>query len=86
MKTIMIVDDEKDGRELLIYYIKRLFESLALPDKVMPEFVEAKDASHAWHLLIQDKIAPDLMVIDFQMPGMNGDQLILKKSWSLIRK
>ena len=77
----MIVDDEKDGRELLIYYI-----SLALPDKVMPEFVEAKDASHAWHLLIQDKIAPDLMVIDFQMPGMNGDQLILKKSWSLIRK
>jgi len=78
MKKIMIVDDEQDIRELLVRYLKMLFNGLKATDKALPEFIEACDASQAWLMLVQEKIIPDLMIVDFQMPGMNGDQLIVK--------
>ena len=78
MKTIMIVDDDQFVRENLIYSIKFFFELLTVSSKVMPEFVEAKNGSQAWYFLTEDKIVPDLMIVDFQMPGMNGDHLIDK--------
>jgi len=78
MKKIMIVDDDLFARELLIDYLNELFELLDAPGKIMPEIIQAEDASYAWSLLIQDKIVPSLMIIDFQMPGMNGDKFIDK--------
>jgi CheY-like chemotaxis protein len=78
MKKIMIVDDSRDERELLILYLKSFFESMVASNKVMPEFVEAIDGQQAWSLLTKEKIIPDLMIIDFQMPGMNGVELIEK--------
>lgn len=74
----MIVDDDQSDRELLIRYLKKFFEQLVIPGKVMPRIIETKNASHAWDILTQSKIIPDLMIIDLEMPGMNGDYLIEK--------
>ena len=74
----MIVDDDQAEREFLISYIKTFFKSLVFSGKIMPEFIEAEDGLQAWRLLTEEKIVPDLIIVDFQMPKMNGGQLIDK--------
>lgn len=73
----MIVDDEPEVRELLFRYLASKFRSLSQPKKSMPEIVLAKDAEDAWKIL-QSGAKPSLMIIDYQMPQMNGVQLIDK--------
>ena len=80
MKKIMIIDDTEDDRALLTRWLKKSFESLVSSgqDVIMPEIIEAGDAEHAWEILTREKIVPDFLVVDFEMPRMNGGQLIRK--------
>lgn len=56
---ILVVDDEKDIRQLLIDCLSGDFEIL-----------EATDGSEA--LLVIEKTIPDLVILDIMMPGMSG--------------
>lgn len=81
-KIIMIVDDDCDGREFLALYLERKFRSLsnrgAVAMHAMPKIIMAEDAERAWQLLKDEQLDPGLLVVDFQMPRMNGAELIGK--------
>jgi two-component system, LytTR family, response regulator len=60
--TCVIVDDEKLARDLLREYIQQI------PDiQILGEASKGKEAVE-----VIDKLAPDLIFLDVQMPGMNG--------------
>jgi two-component system LytT family response regulator len=60
--TCVIVDDEKLARDLLLEYIQQI------PNlQVVGECSKGKDAVE-----MIDRIKPDLVFLDVQMPGMNG--------------
>jgi type II secretory ATPase GspE/PulE/Tfp pilus assembly ATPase PilB-like protein len=63
-KTVLVVDDNKDYREL----VKHLLSVHHY--KVM----EAGDGQEA--LAIISKVTPDLVLVDFNMPNMNGYEMI----------
>ena len=60
---ILIVEDEPDIRELLNFTISRAGFDI----------VEAENAEDALKLL--DRGAPELMIIDWMLPGMDGIDL-----------
>jgi CheY-like chemotaxis protein len=61
---VLVVDDERAMRELLgLHLINAGYEVLV-----------AEDAIVAGHLVTTDK--PDLIIIDVQMPYMNGDEFV----------
>jgi two-component system, LytTR family, response regulator len=60
--TCVIVDDEKLARDLLREYISQI------PDiQILGEASKGKEAVE-----VIDKLTPDLIFLDVQMPGMNG--------------
>jgi two-component system LytT family response regulator len=60
--TCVIVDDEKLARDLLREYIQQI------PDlQILGEASKGKEAVE-----VIDKLTPDLIFLDVQMPGMNG--------------
>jgi two-component system LytT family response regulator len=60
--TCVIVDDEKLARDLLREYIQQI------PDlEILGEASKGKEAVE-----VIDKLTPDLIFLDVQMPGMNG--------------
>lgn len=60
--TCVIVDDEKLARDLLREYIQQI------PDmEIVGEASKGKEAVE-----VIDKLMPDLIFLDVQMPGMNG--------------
>ena len=60
--TCVIVDDEKLARDLLREYISQI------PDiEILGEASKGKEAVE-----VIDKLTPDLIFLDVQMPGMNG--------------
>jgi len=67
--TVLVVDDDPDVRCFLV-------NSLATLGYLV---VEAKDGPAALQAL--DEVNPDLMLVDFAMPGMNGAQVA-----SIVRK
>lgn len=60
--TCVIVDDEKLARDLLREYIQQIPEL-----EVLGEASKGKEAVE-----VIDKLTPDLIFLDVQMPGMNG--------------
>lgn len=65
-QTILIVEDHDDLRLL---YSKIL-------EKVGFNVITAKDGDHAWEIL--QAVRVDLVVTDYEMPGLNGLELIAK--------
>ncbi len=60
--TCIVVDDEKLARDLLLEYLQQL------PDiQVVAECSKGKEAVEKI-----DKLKPDLVFLDVQMPGMTG--------------
>ena len=69
--VVLFVDDEEDFRVLSILHIRRLLKKSEF------EFVEAREAREALDL-IAGGLKPDLMILDYSLPGMNGAELIQK--------
>ena len=61
---IAVVDDEPDWRELLQRFLEEVQLGLV---------GEAEDAESA--LAMVDETCPDLVIVDFQMPGADGAEL-----------
>ena len=66
MKTVLIIDDEKDARDLLRFYISQ-HEELCI-------IGEASNGIEAVQLIKQLK--PDAIFLDIQMPGLNGFEVL----------
>lgn len=62
-KLVLVVDDDPDVREFLSLSLETLGFNVRL----------AEDAEHG--LAVLDQIEPDLLLVDFAMPGMNGAQM-----------
>ncbi len=65
-RTVLIVDDEEDARELLKVHLAR-HKKLVLIGEAQ-NGLEALEAIH--------QLRPDIVLLDIQMPEMNGIQLI----------
>jgi two-component system response regulator YesN len=66
LKSILVVDDEAALLQILSHYLERL-----RPDY---QIITANDGQAAWQLLQQQAFV--LLVTDYDMPGMDGLQLI----------
>lgn len=66
MKTVLIIDDEKDARDLLRFYITQ-HEELHI-------IGEASNGIEAVQLI--KKLKPDTIFLDIQMPGLNGFEVL----------
>lgn len=71
MKTV-VVDDEKNGRELLVHMLKKYCEKIKVSGS-------ADDVHSAVELI--DEIKPDLVFLDIEMPGGNGFEVLEKVSY-----
>ena len=65
VETVLVVDDGKDNRDFLIEYVLE-------PSGY--KYLTAKDGEEGLRLAIQHR--PDLILLDFQMPRMNGKQVL----------
>jgi len=63
---VLIVEDEIVSRTVLGTVLRRI------PDV---ELIETEDGAEAWELLAEG-LAPDLCIVDFMMPRMNGLELL----------
>jgi CheY-like chemotaxis protein len=64
IRTFLLVDDDPDDIDLFEEALKRVDTSI--------EFYRAEDGSEVISLLKQDKIQPDIIFLDINMPDMNG--------------
>ena len=62
---VLVVDDSKESREFLISAVLK-------PNKFEP--VQARDGAEG--LEIARRVKPDLMILDYQMPRMDGRQVL----------
>ena len=66
MKTVIVIDDEKDARDLLLYYIAS-----------QKELTVIKEASNGFEAVEAiNELKPDLVFLDIQMPGLNGFEVL----------
>jgi len=70
-KSILIVDDDADVRALLGEFLTQHGYAVHC----------ARDGRHALQLLSRLD-PPDLILLDYLMPGMNGSQFLERKRWN----
>ena len=68
MKTIIIIDDEKDARDLLKQYLAAYSEL-----SIIGEATNGHDA-----VKTINELKPDTIFLDIQMPGLNGFEVLTK--------
>jgi two-component system LytT family response regulator len=71
---ILIVDDEPEARELILYYLKQGLFSFSCE--------QAGNGTSALRLL--NEFHPDILFLDVNMPEMNGLQLLKEKGSSVL--
>lgn len=72
MLKSLVVDDEKNGRELLMYMLKQYCENVEVCGS-------AKDVLSAVELINMEK--PDLVFLDIEMPGGSGFDVLEKTNF-----
>jgi len=65
---LLFVEDEKPIRDNYVTYLKRYFKNV----------YEAEDGEHAYTVYKEKK--PQLMIVDINIPKMNGLELVKKDS------
>ena len=70
-KSILLVDDDADVRALLGEFLSQHGYTVHC----------ARDGRHALQLLARLD-TPDLILLDYLMPGMNGSQFLERKRWN----
>ena len=66
MKKVLIIDDEKDARDLLKHYIS-----------FYKEFAVIGEASNGYEAVtLVNELRPDILFLDIQMPGLNGFEVL----------
>lgn len=71
---ILLVDDSENDRETLKLMLEDKFDQLGLP---LPDFIEVCNGWSAYRFL-KDGLRPDFTIVDYDMPNMNGIELIDK--------
>ncbi|HLF62860.1 MAG TPA: LytTR family DNA-binding domain-containing protein [Saprospiraceae bacterium] len=69
--TAIIVDDEKHCREVLEHLLRKHCHDVTL-------LANCRDGAEALEVL--QKVSPDILFLDIEMPGMNGFELLEKHS------
>jgi FixJ family two-component response regulator len=69
MKTLYLIDDDKDFRDILEMYINQKY-----PDV---EFVTFPTADE-FYMHMKEKKRADIIICDYEMPGSNGVDLFFK--------
>jgi two-component system cell cycle sensor histidine kinase/response regulator CckA len=64
-RTVLLVDDETVVRDMLSEFLTTSGYTV----------VSARSGEQALALVRQRKVVPDLLITDFELPGMNGQQL-----------
>jgi len=67
-KTVMVVDDDEVSNSLVSMYLS--FSG--------HQVISASSGQHALDILAASPGAPDLILTDMQMPGMDGPQLVAR--------
>jgi CheY-like chemotaxis protein len=65
MKSILVIDDDEDIQKILRAYLKDLYD-----------IHSAYNGAEALTLLRSGTISPDLIILDMEMPRMNGKEMI----------
>jgi two-component system chemotaxis response regulator CheY len=68
MKNVMVVDDSRIMRNI----VKNTFELLKMPSN----YLEAANGEDAFKILLEQKI--DLILLDWNMPGLSGIDFLKK--------
>jgi len=68
MNTVMVVDDSEGDQILVEHAIATFDESITT--------ISAYDGLEALELLKSDAAKPDLILLDINMPGMNGHEFL----------
>jgi DNA-binding NtrC family response regulator len=64
-RTVLLVDDETGVRDMLSEFLTTSGYTV----------ISARSGEQALALVRQRKVVPDLLLTDFELPGMNGQQL-----------
>lgn len=67
-KTIVLIDDDQDDLDLLIFALRDVDPSLVCVGFVYPE--------EALRVLLAKEVLPDYIFIDINMPGISGDKCL----------
>lgn len=62
-RKVLVIDDDPAIREFIVEYL----------DDIGYEAIEAKDGESG--LAALDRVNPDLLIIDYKLPGLNGGEV-----------
>jgi CheY-like chemotaxis protein len=68
IKNILLIDDDEDDQEIFLAALQQVSTSLSL--------IAERNAREALDKLVARLLSPDVIFLDLNMPGMNGQQFL----------
>ncbi|MGC4038276.1 MAG: response regulator [Chitinophagaceae bacterium] len=69
VRHILLIDDDEDDHEIFVAALKKTGLNV--------KYSLSSDARHALGLLLSGNLQPDLILLDLNMPVMNGQQFLV---------